>query len=536
VAFSASFTIKAVDQFSAVAKAVAKNARLMKKAINELGVASEKTAGLQKQMAYSLRQNAQDFEKARKAASNYRQELNKIKPARGGGPGGGGGRSGGGSHMGGALGGLAGGIAGAAGAYLGASGVSASITNFMAIEDALADVAAITGQTGAQLKLVEQYAFDLGKTFGKSGADMLEVFKIVGSKRSELLTNPAALKEFSNIALKLSAAGGVDAATAAETLSKSIDAMGKGAGDAKRFADIIASGTRVGSVEVNEMSDALRNIGGVAAEAGIDFEQVNAGLQALGKIRTGAMAGTSFAGILQKMSIAGVDFRKSGLAGGLEQVAATMDKMKTDAQKLEFMKQLVGADFAGEALFLVRNTQLMRDYEKQIRASNGALDEMANIRLKTMSTRLGSVKSVIGASFFKGMADAAPAINQLMNSIDSILGKDASGVSSVIAGLTKLASLSLSSLINTFDLLGKFMGIAAGRAGADISALTGFASGDATWEQTKAALSENRMNANQMGRETLDGILTIKVDQDGKVQGSSLTGAPFKLGNSTAGG
>jgi len=36
--------------------------------------------------------------------------------------------------------------------------------------------------------------------------------------------------------------------------------------------------------------------------------------------------------------------------------------------------------------------------------------------------------------------------------------------------------------------------------------------------------------------ETLDGILTIKVDQDGKVQGTSLTGAPFKLGNSTAGG
>lgn len=534
MAFSASFTIKAVDQFSAVAKLVAKNARMMKKAINDLGLASEKTSDLQKKMAHSLRQNAQDFEHARKAASRYKSEINSIKPPKTGAPGGMMPRApGGGAGV--AFGGLAGGIAGAAGAYLGISGAQSAITNFMAVEDALADVAAITGQTGKQLQLVEQFAFELGKTFGKSGAEILEVFKIVGSKRSELLTDPAALKEFSRISMQLSAAGGVDAATAAETLSKSIDAMGKGAGDAQRFADIIASGTRVGSVEVNEMSDALRNIGGVAKEAGIDFEQVNAGLQALGKIRTGAMAGTSFAGILQKMSIAGVNFRKHGLAGGLEKVSEEMDKMKTDAQKLEFMKDLVGADFAGEALFLVRNTQLMRDYEKQIRESNGALDEMAKIRLATTSTKIGTMKSMLGGALFKGFADAAPAIESLTNSMSRMLGADASGVTSLVSGLVTLASLSLGGLIKVFTLIGETLGTGAAAAVEGVSALKDLVTGGASFSETADRLQRGRENADNSFKDMLSGVLSIEVNQSGKVTGTKLNATGMKLGSTTVG-
>lgn len=528
MAFSASFTIKAIDQFSAISKTVAKNARAMKKAIDQLSDASVKTSQIQKSMAQSLRQNAQDFEHARKAAARYKSEINTIRPAKTGmrmpaGVQGGG--------AGAALGGLTGNIASAAGAYLGVSGAQAAVSNFMAVEDALADVAAITGQTGDSLKKIEVAAFDLGKTFGKSGAEILDVFKIVGSKRSELLKDPAALKEFTRLSMQLSAAGGIDAATSAETLSKSIDAMGKGAGDAQRFADIIATGTRVGSVEVNEMSDALRNIGGVAAEAGIDFEQVNAGLQALGKIRTGAMAGTSFAGILQKMSIAGIDFKRNGLAGGLEQVAAEMGKLKNESEKMEFIKQLVGADFAGEALFLIRNTGLMRDYEQQIRNSSGSLKEMADIRLDTMSTDLGKIKSSLGAEMFKGFQDAAPALQLLMETMLRVFGQEAGGLSSVISGLITLVSLPITGLIRLFEVVGTVLGGQAASFATGIGAISDFATGEKSFSQMTQTLAANRAESSNILSNALD--INVKVDQDGRVSGVETKGkGPMKLGGS----
>ena len=54
-----------------------------------------------------------------------------------------------------------------------------------ALNASLADLSAISGETGESLKTIERYARDAAKTFGGSAAQSVESYKLLLSQRSE---------------------------------------------------------------------------------------------------------------------------------------------------------------------------------------------------------------------------------------------------------------------------------------------------------------------------------------------------------------
>ena len=171
---------------------------------------------------------------------------------------------------------LAAGFAG----FFGISKASEIVLNF---QDALLDLSAITGATGKDLDFLKDSSFELGKTFGRSGAETLKAFKLVASAKPELLKNLPALKAVTKEVLILAAASGLELAPAAEITAQGLNIFNEGADQAARFVNILGAGAKFGASEIEQTGAALLKAGPAAFAAGLSFEQLNAAIKILSK-------------------------------------------------------------------------------------------------------------------------------------------------------------------------------------------------------------------------------------------------------------
>ena len=96
-----------------------------------------------------------------------------------------------------------------------------------ALNASLADLSAISGETGESLKTIERYARDAAKTFGGSAAQSVESYKLLLSQLSpELAKTPDALKAMGDNIAVLSKTMGGDAKAAAEVLTTAMNQYG----------------------------------------------------------------------------------------------------------------------------------------------------------------------------------------------------------------------------------------------------------------------------------------------------------------------
>lgn len=164
---------------------------------------------------------------------------------------------------------------------------------------AVADLSAITGATGEDLKFLTNAAKEFGVQTTLSATQAAEAFKLIASAKPDLLDNVVALKKVTKSAITLAEATGTTLADAANTLGASLNQFSAGASDADKFINIMAAGARLGSTEVGDVAIALKEAGLQAANAGLTFEEANAALQTLAKGTVkGAKAGTALRNIL----------------------------------------------------------------------------------------------------------------------------------------------------------------------------------------------------------------------------------------------
>lgn len=110
-------------------------------------------------------------------------------------------------------------------------GFSRTVENTLApgaaLNASLADLSAISGETGEGLKTIEKYARDAAKTFGGSAAQSVESYKLLLSQLSpELAKTPAALKAMGDNVSILSKTMGGNGAAAAEVLTTAMNQFG----------------------------------------------------------------------------------------------------------------------------------------------------------------------------------------------------------------------------------------------------------------------------------------------------------------------
>jgi len=171
----------------------------------------------------------------------------------------------------------------------------------------LANVSAITGQTGRDLDVLRQKAIEFSRDSTQSARDVAEAFKLVASAKPELLENADALAKVTKEVITLSEASGLGLAEAARATTNALSQFGAGADQAARFVNVLAAGAKFGKAEIPELTDALVKSGAVAASVGVSFEQTVATLEKLAEFGAPAEEfATGFRNVLLKLG-AGAD-------------------------------------------------------------------------------------------------------------------------------------------------------------------------------------------------------------------------------------
>jgi len=173
------------------------------------------------------------------------------------------------------------------------------IATYREFNAASKELSAVTGLVGKDLEYLEKQASKTGPAVGKSGAEMLQAYKLMASAKPELLEQKELLAETTKAAITLAQAGKIDLAEATKVTAESLNQFGEGADQANRYINVIAAGAKEGSAEINEMGAALKNSGTVASAQGVSFEQTNAVLQSLSTIALkGGEAGTQLKNVI----------------------------------------------------------------------------------------------------------------------------------------------------------------------------------------------------------------------------------------------
>ncbi|PHM68138.1 phage tail tape measure protein [Xenorhabdus kozodoii] len=301
---------------------------------------------------------------------------------------------------------------------------------------ALSDLSAITGATGAQLKKLDEDAQRLGRTteFGATG--IAQALKLMASAKPELLKNTQALTQATEKAVILAQASGIELPEATKALALSLNQFGVSAAQADRYINVLAAGAKYGASEINETAMAIKNGGTMASQAGMSFEELNAAIQVLAKggIK-GAEAGVAIRNVVLALEKSTDKQLKPSVVG----LGAALEHLKNKQLSTAQAAKLFGRANVSAASQLVTGRRELDELTQSLTGTQVAYDQ-AGERANNLSADL----DVLGSAF-QGLA------LKVGGSADGPLRTGVQGVTSTVNALSEnfntLARVALHTLI-----------------------------------------------------------------------------------------
>lgn len=418
--------------------------------------------------------------------------------------------------------------------------VGDAIENFKKFQGASAELSANTKITGNDLKYLEDQAKSLGPQMGKTGDEMLAAYQAMGSAKSDLTENAAALAAVTKEAIILSQAGKIELGPATELMAGALNQFNAPASDASRFINAIAAGAQVGSAEIVDMTGALKASGTVANAANVSFEETNGALQSLSTINIkGEQAGTMFRNTLIKMmsatddlnpQVVGLDTALKNLGDrnlstaelakmfGTENVVAAQHLVTHRDQVSEFTKALTGTDEAYK--MAATNNETLEFRQKQSAAETANLGVSLGEKLNPFIMKAYDLWGMFVAAMSNVVANSAPLFAAFMMLGDA-LGGLFSAAGKIIAVLFGMDEKS-NSTKTVMTVLGMTFGAIATIAASLVAVLQlvidslMFLSGKITFDQLKA-------NATNSFNTIKAGVKSTFVDAFKDVESASVT-------------
>ncbi|MEP8555995.1 phage tail tape measure protein [Enterobacter hormaechei] len=337
------------------------------------------------------------------------------------------------SRMGKTIAGVAGRLAGFAGAGL---SLGAIITTTREYGQALSDLSAITGATGAQLKSLDEAAQEMGRSTEYSASQAVEALKLMASAKPELLQTADGLTEATKSALTLAQAAGSTLPDATRTLALSLNQFGAGAQEADRYINVLAAGAKFGASEIADTAAAIKNGGVAAAQAGVGFETLNAAIQVLAEREIkGGEAGTALRNVilaLEKGTDKTLKPSVVGLSGALDNLSK---KNLSTAQAVK----LFGVENINAASVLVDNRSKLNALTLALTGTQTA-HEQAAIRVNNLNGDIMGLTSAFEDMIIKiGQSSTGP----LRSGIQSVTD----GINLLTDNFNAVASVALYTLI-----------------------------------------------------------------------------------------
>ena len=257
-------------------------------------------------------------------------------------------------------------------------------------EKSMSQLSSLTGMVGNDLMKLKEYAIELGSSTTLSASEVADAFKMIGSQQPQLLASGEALKAVTKNAITLAEAAGIDLATAAQTLSTSINQMGGDSSNAERYINVLAAASQKGAGDIAWLGEAITKSGTTAKAVGTDYEELVANLEQLAKAGFDAStAGTALRSIIMNLEKqANQDFKPSVV--GLTQAFENLGKANLD---IVGYQQLTGKMFASQAKALADAAGEAKNMTTAITGTNTA-EEQAKTNTDNLE---GSIKALSSA-------------------------------------------------------------------------------------------------------------------------------------------
>lgn len=265
-----------------------------------------------------------------------------------------------------------------------------NIQTAMGFEKSMSQLSSLTGMVGEDLEQLKDYAIELGSKTTLSASQVADAFKLIGSQQPQLLSSGKALKEVTQYAITLSEAAGIDLATAAQTLSTSINQMGGDSGNAARYVNVLAAASQKGAGDIAWLGEALTKSATAAKAVGTDYEELVANLEQLAKAGFDAStAGTALRSIIMNLEKqSNTQFKPSIV--GLTQAFENLGKANMD---ITGYQNIAGKLFATQAMAMANAAQEAKSMTEAITGTNTATEQA-----KTNTDNLdGALKSLASA-------------------------------------------------------------------------------------------------------------------------------------------
>lgn len=293
-------------------------------------------------------------------------------------------------------------------------------------ETSVADLSAVTGQSGKDLDFLANKSIEFSKRFGGSASSIVEAFKLAGSARPELLKNGQAMADLTEKAILLSKASGDDVPTSIKNLTGTLNAFELPASEAGKVMDILANASQLGAQEIPYLTEAFTKFGGIAKSQGVSIAESAGAIELLGlKMPDAATAGTALRNVMIKLmapDALGKDAQNRLKNLGIN-TAELSDKNKSLAERLQVLKPLLtdsgalvkvfGAENALGAQILISQTEELKKFTAGL-DKNGTTQEQADIKSKTLTEAWGRLKAQ-GEALFLSIRSGANGLSATLD-------------------------------------------------------------------------------------------------------------------------
>lgn len=354
---------------------------------------------------------------------------------------------------------LASGLQAGARAMVGA--VKGMVGTFAAMSKEAADfnaqistIGAVIGATTAEMAQLKKLAGDLGidpnlKVSATEAAQAIEMLGRNGLKVPDIMNGAA------KATVLLANATGAEFATAADIGSSAMSVFGISAQDMVKAVDGITSVTTNSKMDINDYALAIAQGGGVAASAGVSFNDFNTYLAGTASLfKSGSDSGTAFKTFLMRLvpqtkeatslmkelglmteDGASAFFDSKGQMRDMAEIAGILNKTfagMTEQQRLNTLTTLFGTDAYRSAYGLMQMTE---EEFRNLQATMAKTDatKAAAMRMDNLAGDMEIFQGVVDSSRIQIGDEFDPALRQMFQAATSTL----SSLQPVIVGFAR---------------------------------------------------------------------------------------------------
>lgn len=337
-----------------------------------------------------------------------------------------------------------------------------------AFDSSMSNVAALSGATDEELKMLRDTAKEFGSTTKFSASEAADALGYMALAGWDAETSASALGGVLNLA----AASGMDLAAASDMVTDYMSAFNMEAKDSAYFADLLAYAQGNANTTAQGLGEAFKNSAANMNAAGQDIETTVALLSMMANQGLkGSEAGTALTAVMRDMtakmdegaikigetSVAVMDANGNyrDMTDILRDVEAATNGMG-DAERATALQSTFTSDsIKGLNLILNAGVGEAAKFEEQLRNSSGAASDMSKIMndnlngdLTNLGSKLEGVQIAIYEKFEPALRDGVKVLDDLLDAINFVvehstefiaaLGAMAAGVAAYVAYTTAL--------------------------------------------------------------------------------------------------